>query len=490
MRLSISNFKSLVGVVFAVAVLSALGWIGYRIVTVQIGYPIPGNKTEAWFGNVARMRELLYDAKKGTEKKTIFVIGGSNSLFSTASGVLADKTGYNVRNYSLHAGLHIDILFSQIRTKVKAGDIVLAPLEWETRSRTSINQFDYENYLHHFSKSVDLSPRVLYEVFSSVPLRRWVDGIKSYLFLPYSAESYWQFYTPESLQYTWDHREKNENYTHRALNQYGDINIELPMTAATWKDKSIFQVPEKMDPKWAEELGRWQAYFDKQGVKLFVTSPILLEGNGPEIASVDTWRRIATIRDQMAATGTPLNCDPIQATFSTIYRFDTSYHANAEGARQRTQELGACLLDFIGGKDVQTKPIDPEQAAAGVARRLAEQRRDFGSGSMPFQVRLREITQINHDVRQYHAKYGKYPRSTKPQGWGLPEKGATSAIQDPGMVYWSDENSYKLIAKVPKLECAVVGANWPQMIDPVGLENNDPTLCTGFGYWTEDQKLR
>lgn len=490
MRLSTLNFKGFALAAVAVSVLSALVWVGYRIVTVQIGYAVPGNKTEVWFGNVARMRELLYAKQEGNGKNTIFVVGGSNSLFSTASGLLAEKTGYNVRNYSLHAGLHIDILFSQIRGKVKRGDIVVAPLEWEARSRTAINQFDYENYLHHFSESVELSPRVKYEVFSSVPLRRWVDGIKSYLYLPHSAESYWNFYTKESLQYTWDHREKNENYTHRALNEYGDINIDEPMAVATWKDKSIFHVPEKQDPKWTEELERWRANFEEQGVRLFVTSPVLLEGNGPEIASIDTWRKIGKIRDQMAAAGAPLNCDPVQATFSSIFRFDTSYHANAEGARQRTQELGDCLLGFISQKDVRTKPIDPEVAAAAVANRLAEQRRNFGAGNMPFQIRLREVTGINQEVQQYHAKHGKYPRSTVPGDWGLPADIGTSIGKDSGIAYWSDEAGYKLVVKAPKLECTVVSANWPQMIDPVGLENGDPTLCTGFGYWSADQKLR
>ena len=494
MRLSISNFKK-IAVVAAAA--SILAWTGYRIVEVQLGYSIPANKTEAWFGNTARMRELLYAKQPSNDKSTIFVVSGSNSLFSIASNVLAERTGYNVKNYSLHAGMHIDILFSQIRNKVKSGDIVVTPMEWETRSRTSINQFNYENYLHHFSRSVEPPVRVAYNIFSSVPLRRWVDGIKSYLYQPHDAVSYWDFYTPESLQYTWNHREKNENYTHRALNEFGDINIELPMVAATWKDKSTFQVPEKSDSKWLEQLGRWNSYFEEKGVKLFLTSPILLEGNGPEIVSIDTWKKIERVRGQMAATETPLYCDPVAATFSSIYRYDTPYHANAEGARQRTKELAECLVDFISQKDVRTMPIDAEAVISSIKIRLIDQRRNFGAGNMPFQVRLREIAKINQALNDYHAKNGKYPRSSIPENWGLPvgvspssSIGLSSLDEGLGITYWSNETGYKLIAKAPKIECTVVSANWPQMIDPVGLENGDPTSCTGFGYWSEDQKLR
>lgn len=494
MRSSTSNFKKIAVVAFAT---SSLAWAGYRIVEVQLGYSIPANKTEAWIGNVARMRELLYEKQPENGKKTIFVVSGSNSLFSIASNVLAERTGHNVKNYSLHAGMHGDILFAQILNKVRSGDIVVAPMEFETINRTSINQFDYENYLHHFSRSVELPARVTYNIFFSVPLRRWVEGIKSYLYNPHDAVSYWNFYTPESLQYTWERREKNENYTHRALNEFGDINIELPMTATTWKDKSTFQVPKKTDSEWLKQMGRRNSSFEKKGVKLFLTFPILLEGNGPEIVSSDTWEKIGRIRDQMAETDTPLYCDPVASTFSSIYRYDTSYHANAEGARKRTKELSECLVDFISKKDVRTKPIDADGVIASIKIRLVDQRRNFGTGNMPFQIRLREITQINQSINDYHAQNGKYPRSNNPENWGLPvgislslNNEFSSLYEELGIAYWSNETGYKLIAKVPSIECTVVSANWPQMINPVGLENGDPTSCTGFGYWSEDQKFR
>ena len=494
MLLSISNFKR----IFVIAIAaSSLAWIGFRIVEVQLGHSVPGNKTEAWLGNVARIRELFYAKQPEGTKKTIFIISGSNSLFSIASNVLAERTGYNVRNYALHAGMHIDVLFSQIRSKVKMGDIVIAPMEWEQRNRTAINQFDYENYLHHFSKSIEPPARTLYDGFTSVPLRRWADGIKSYLYLPHDAVSYWDFYTTESLQYTWENRQEKLNYSHMALNEFGDINIGLPMTSSTWKDGSTFQVPEVSDSKWLKQLVKWNTYFEEKGAKLFLTSPILLDGNSPDLVSINTWRKISKIRDQMATTETPLHCDPVASTFSSIYRYDTVYHANAEGARQRTKELGDCVIDFISGKDVQTTPIDPETVVLAIKTRLSDQLRDFGAGNMPFQVRLREVTLINQTIIEHHKKTGKYPRSSIPRDWGLPvglDLSTSRAISSPGdgptITYWSNEAGYKLVAKAPEIECTVVSANWPQLIDPVGLKNNDLTLCTGFGYWTEDQKHR
>lgn len=488
MRLSISNFKIIVVTVLASALLL---WIGYRFVGIQLGHPNPEYKTEMWLGNTARMREFLYEKLPSkTGEKTIFVVSGSNSLFSIASDVLSEKTGYKVKNYALHAGMHIDILFSQIRNKVKAGDIVVAPLEWEARDRVLINQFDYENYLHYFSQSVEPSPLVLYNIFSAVPLRRWAIGFKAYLYQPHDSVSYRNFYTDESLKYTWEHRPGNENYTHRALNEFGDINIELPITSATWKDKSIFKVPEKADSKWLEILAGWNDYFENKGAQFIVTSPILLEGNGPEIFSKNIWGNIGNLRDQMEFTKTPLYCDPVSATFSSIYRYDTAYHANAEGARLRSKELGQCLVEFINGKDVKTKKINPDLVIPEIKSRLIKQRVNFGSGNMLFQVRLRELHRINEEISGFHSKTGSYPKSSVDEGWGLPVGMNISMRDDLGVTYWSNGLSYKLIAKAPKTECAVVVANWPEMVDPVGLENADSTECSGFGYWTDEQKLR
>ncbi|WLB69552.1 hypothetical protein [Bradyrhizobium elkanii] len=86
-----------------------------------------GVLVEPWISDVDKLRNYIYAQHNDPSKHTIFVIAGSNSLFSIASEEITKSTGYNVNNYGLHVGLHPDLLFSQITTKVKPGDIVVAP---------------------------------------------------------------------------------------------------------------------------------------------------------------------------------------------------------------------------------------------------------------------------------------------------------------------------------------------------------------------------
>lgn len=105
MRLSTSLFKTVAAVALTTAV---IGWLMFRVVEVQAGRSPPGELTEQWMSDVARYREVLYAENFDKTKHTIWIVGGSNGLFGINSRTIAERTGYNVRNYALHAGLNHD----------------------------------------------------------------------------------------------------------------------------------------------------------------------------------------------------------------------------------------------------------------------------------------------------------------------------------------------------------------------------------------------
>ena len=350
MRLSTLSFKRAV----VLGCLAAfLLYLATRVALVQQGFPVPAYKTESWLADVALMREQLY-AKQPAAVGTIYVVSGSNSLFSLDSQLLSAVTGYRVRNYALHAGLHIDLQFSQIYGKVKRGDIVVAPIEWDVMTRTSFNQFDYENYLHAFAGSVELPVPVAYRLYTAVPLSRWVSGFKSYLSQPHDSVSYFDFKTPDRVQYEWDRRGGSEDYT-RSLTPHGDIHTNAPMTAATWESKSHFWLPDAPDHRWVERLEWWRDYVERTGGAFMLVSPVLIEGNGDLLLTASTWQLIEALRQRLSVSKTPLHCDPVQATLPSLYRFDTQYHANAVGARIRTLALAECVLGRSKGHAVLTR---------------------------------------------------------------------------------------------------------------------------------------
>jgi hypothetical protein len=370
-RPSISSFSAVTAVSLLLIVTA------YGIAAVQAGYPVPGEKTELWFANVARLREILYAERTDPSKPTIWIVAGSNALFGTVSNIIAERTGYNVKNYGLHGGLHIDLLFSQIRGKVRKGDIVIAPLEWESRDRPFGNEFDYSNYLHHFSRSVSLSLWTTYKLYTSVPLKHWWNGLVAYINRPKGAQSYWDFFSLVSLREDWELRRRpgKENYTHTALTPAGDFNLPLGVAILDpSKPLPSFIVPPQIKPVGLAQMDRWHVYFESVGARLVVTSPAMIEADNGYIFSRQAWENLEHIRAQMAATSTPLECDPVKSTYSISYRLDTEYHLTKDGARLRSNELADCLLDVIKGKDVRASPIDPDDAIARTRERVSHQK--------------------------------------------------------------------------------------------------------------------
>jgi hypothetical protein len=367
-RSSISSFSAVT------ATTLALICGAYFVVQAGVGYPVPGERTSQWLGNVARMRELLYADRHDPNKPTIWIVGGSSALFGTVSDMIAERTGYNVRNYALHGGLHMDLLFSQIRGKVRKGDIVVAPIEWEVLDETfGAREFDYANYLQNFSRSVNPPLWTLYKLYTGIPLRHWWGGLVAYIYRPRDAESYWESYSAESLRNTWEHRDpsKLEMYHHHALSAAGDFNIDHGPTVAS--PIPSFKVPVKIAPHGPAQIDRWHSYFESVGARFVLTSPLMIEAEDGYVYSRQAWENMEHIRKQMAVTSTPFECDPVNATYALRYRLDTEYHLNTEGARLRSSDLSDCLSDLIKGRDVRTAPIDPADAVARVGERLSTQ---------------------------------------------------------------------------------------------------------------------
>ena len=58
------------------------------------------------------------------------IIAGSNGLFSHSAKVIEKEIGINGINYSLDAGLGIDLILEKGKEVLKQGDIVILPLEY------------------------------------------------------------------------------------------------------------------------------------------------------------------------------------------------------------------------------------------------------------------------------------------------------------------------------------------------------------------------
>ncbi|MGE7369840.1 hypothetical protein ACQKKX_12375 [Neorhizobium sp. NPDC001467] len=478
MRSSISSSKlsrwATVAVVSA-AIICAATWV----VRVQQGYAVRGELTEGWLTDVARVREAIYAAQPA-DKKTIWIVGGSNALFGINSALLSELTGYNVRNYALHASFHSNILYSQIRSKVKPGDIVVSSREFSVIDLEFGSKFDYSNFLGHFSQFADLSLVDTMDLFMKIPLTRWWDGLAAYSStapgtLPYGARKP----VAALLQEREQGYGQSYFYTHAALTAAGDINIDTPMARAAWVDQPVTFVPDAIAAEGIADLQAWRARFEARGAKFFSIMPAVIENSSRQMIQPGLWQQIDTQRRQMDEARVPLHCDPLASTFSAIYRLDTPYHLNAGGARLRTLGLADCLRQEIGGQNTVMKPFQPQAMANAVAQRLEKQRENFGEGDLPYQRDLRALKLLAEALQRRYLP-GTYP-PTQPV-----EALATTLAVGPvpaGLAYFSDGTHFGLYGySKNQANCTVIAANWPALILPEATTEGDLTRCYAFGY--------
>ncbi|RYM18513.1 hypothetical protein EWH13_34730 [Bradyrhizobium elkanii] len=461
-----------------------------------------GVLVEPWISDVDKLRNYIYAQHNDPSKHTIFVIAGSNSLFSIASEEITKSTGYNVNNYGLHVGLHPDLLFSQITTKVKPGDIVVAPLEWIDR-RSLGNVFDIDNYFVHYRKSVSLPWYSAYVLWTSVTLKRWWSGLEAYIYAPAGAVRLWDLKSTEEME---SEREKYTGpfrYAFFSLDKDGDLNPKLTMTHTSWMATEDPR-PGVVSPIEKEILATWKTRFEKLGARFFLTNPAILQNRHGSFLTSEFWADLEARRAALKANGTPIHCDPLAAVLASIYRYDTVWHPNATGATIYSQGMAECLDETIRGADTETRAIDPDQMVKLVEARLEKQREDYGLGNLPFQQRLRDLTQIRDALEAYKRDNGAYPKSVGYDGiasdWGkrspdyidglvprylssLPvdPAGPAGLPGQPQYLYWSNGEGYKIVSASPAEECAVVAVNWPKLVDPARLaKKGDLTSCFAY----------
>ncbi len=66
-------------------------------------------------------------------------MAGSNALFGLDNSILEKETGFSVIKMGIHAAIPLEYLEMYTMPFVKAGDIVLIPLEWEYYTITEMN---------------------------------------------------------------------------------------------------------------------------------------------------------------------------------------------------------------------------------------------------------------------------------------------------------------------------------------------------------------
>jgi hypothetical protein len=207
MPLSISNFKERTLWRLLARGLTLVLATGLTVMLLAV--ILPKNIHSYYFG-LQKKEDLLAQ----TPSPRLILCGGSNVAFGVDSEELSKQLGIRTINTSLHAGLGLSFMLRQIRSQVKAGDVVLVIPEYQ-----------------NFTSSLWRGDGVLSEIFVEVPSSAFYWGPENILtvvetIVPAVQRRFrdgWIF----RLNFEEMLRSPEIVYTSRAFNGYGDVITHL-----------------------------------------------------------------------------------------------------------------------------------------------------------------------------------------------------------------------------------------------------------------------
>lgn len=247
----------------------------------------------------------------------IVLLGGSSVVYGFQSGVLKEKTGYNVINDGLQAGIGLKMNIDDCSQYLKAGDIlVLAP--------------EYS----HFADDNAYGGLPLADVVY-LDLRRYLPLLNGKQMLAVLNNT--PMHQMEKITYFSEHlmggTAVDKLYNLNSLNEYGDkvAHYGLPskqLPPATSNQGGTF------NEDFFEYLTNSLTDLQDRGVRIIVLPPpatkSLYEAN-------EKW--VETVNERLASVGFPFACSPDECVYPDSLFFDTDYHLSEQGAIMHTMRL-------------------------------------------------------------------------------------------------------------------------------------------------------
>lgn len=260
----------------------------------------------------------------------LILVGGSSVAFGIDSPNLQAQLPYQVINMGIHAGLGAEFMLNEVKSNVKSGDIVVISLEYETFDKFPPDPKQVIDSVEARKENIAFLP------FSYVPALLDAGLIQIGSFLRRSGALI-QFGELERLPY----------YTRAGFNQYGDTVAHYPLPDDTKKlagEGRYYQFESERIQRTIQAMNQFYEFCRSQGAQVFFIYPPLmprvLDMNQAEIAKIET--------ALTQALQFPILGNPKELAYSDTDYFDTRYHLNQRGVRQRTEDLARHLSPYLG----------------------------------------------------------------------------------------------------------------------------------------------
>jgi hypothetical protein len=294
-------------------------------VSCQIGAP---TETSRWVDEIYKIK---FNIANSIKTPKLVVVAGSNVLFGISCQMIDKATGLPCVNAGTYAGLGLDYILNRAHSLVKPGDIVLLSLEYglyQDNGGPSAQLIDYV-----FSRDpkylLTLDFRRQTYFISWISYDRLAVGIAAKLKPPQRITG---------------------GYESQNLNRYGDETSNLKSNITEIKKQMIEQAkPLEVDvdiitdysQKSISDFIKWCR---NQQIKVLVTWPgtIWFESY-KEKEKQEYFKSLESFYRQ---EGVPILGEPIDFMYNKSLFYDTSYHLNEQGVKQRTNQVISLLRPY------------------------------------------------------------------------------------------------------------------------------------------------
>lgn len=301
------------------ALLIALAWAA--LVAGQLGQPHPHNQ---WVEQSYEVKAARADALGETPR--VLVVAGSNALFGMDTPLLSELLHRPAVNLGVNAGIGVPYLIAHSRDLVRAGDLVLLPLEYSLYLyHRDLNQVFLDYLLSHPDELADEPWHFWLRVLWYTPLQRVWQGYQG---LP-------EGFRPSGL-YGPDNLDEHGDQRHAAL---ADRTPEL-------YEGALHSRPERHGALFRPDGVGWQLWREfaqtltARGACVVFLPPAMLDR--PEYHDDPVERRFYTeLPGHARRMGMRFMGDPRDFLYPPEWFFDTNYHLAEEYRAVHTRALAA-----------------------------------------------------------------------------------------------------------------------------------------------------
>lgn len=295
---------------------------GLVISFMSLALLLPAPKDDpSYLAALIDKHKLLSD----TRPPRIIFIGGSNLAFGLDSRMVEESTGMRTVNMSLHAGLGLRYIMSEVEPYIGKGDVIVVVPEYE-----------------YFFGTIFNGGRELSLLYLTVPeSRRYIKSYKQYFailrYYPYALRSrIFDLFVKHRLS-------ASSDYCRKVFNEYGDSVGHLGKARPAGTSADCRELAGEINRDAAPELNHFKAYADKVGARVFLSYPCI-----PIAQYRKNEKKIDLVRDMLdKKLKIPAISTPSDYVFPETYFYDSIYHLTAEGRDVRTKEVVSHLKKVL-----------------------------------------------------------------------------------------------------------------------------------------------